>query len=641
MIRSGLLIITGILSVSLLFGQGSDTIKLTPVTIQAKPIYSLSGFKQTDADTTALRSLDYASLADLLSRHTPIFIKSYGQGNLATASFRGTSASHTKVLWNGMEINHPMLSQTDFSQISLAAADNVSLAYGGAGINQGNGSLGGSILIESSPENIKKFSFNARQSVASFQNYRSEVVVKAKHKNLKSRTVFSTQTADNNFPFKNIYKDRNQPPVERRKHAGYENAAFLQELFYQGAKGSQLTGRVWLQNHFREIAPPLGAEHAQSSEEQSSEALRAMVDWERKLDRIEISAKSGYVYDNLHYQNSLALVNSKNYAYRFIQQGKVKTDISKELSWRGSLSYEHIKVASNNYDIHPTRRDFTVYSNLHWHPDDILAVQLMLRQKNVDGTWIPLIPSAGFELKPFSDHQLRVTGNLSRNYRLPSLNDLYWEPGGDPQLNPEKGFSMESGLHFTTQKSRKWQANVSLTAYRSDISNWISWQPDSIMSYWTPQNISQVLSKGLELNYAFLKTFNVFKAGFEQTYAFTSAQYTDKKYENDAALKKQLAYVPQHQVQSSLKMHFTNLSVLFYHRYTGKRYTTSDNTSYMPGFSVVDLAVSKKIKVNKKWQGSIMARVNNLTDKDYQLVAWYPMPGRNFQITMQLKFDKP
>ncbi len=641
MIRKSLLVITGILTASLLFGQSSDTVKLHPVTIKAKRIYSLSGFKQTDADTTALRMLDYSSLADLLSRHTPVFIKSYGQGNLATASFRGTSASHTKVLWNGMEINHPMLGQTDFSQISLAVADNVSLAYGGAGISEGNGSLGGSILIESSPENIEGFSLNARQSLASFQNYRSEVVVKAKLNSLKSRTVFSSQTAENNFTFKNIYKDRSQPPVERRNHAGYENTALLQELYYQGAGGSQISGRVWLQNHFREIAPPLGVEHAQSGEEQSSKALRTMVSWKKKLEKMEISAKSGYVYDNLHYRNPLASVNSKNHAYRFIQHGKVKTDISKTLSWQGALSYERIKVESNNYDIRPTRRDFTAFSGLHWHPDNKWGVQIMLRQKNVDGTWVPLIPSAGIEIKPFSDHHFRITGNISRNYRLPSLNDLYWEPGGDPDLNPEKGFSLESGLHFKTKNGKDWQADVSMSAYRSDISNWISWQPDSIMSYWTPQNISAVLSQGLELSYAFFKSFAAFKTGFEQTYAFTSAKYDDKKYENDASLQKQLVYVPEHQLQSALKMYYGKMSLIVNHRYTGKRYTSSDNTTYMPPFSVFDLAFSKKIKVNKKWEGEIMARVNNVTDKDYQLVAWYPMPGRSFQVTLQIKFNKP
>lgn len=641
MIRYSLLIIAGILRASLLFGQSSDTINLSPVTIQATPIYSFSGFKQTDADTTALRALDYSSLADLLSRHTPVFIKSYGQGNLATASFRGTSASHTKVLWNGMEINHPMLGQTDFSQIALAVADNVSLAYGGAGISHGNGSLGGSILIESTPEDIEGFSMNARQSVASFQNYRSEFVVQARHNNLKSRTVFSNQTAENDFPFKNIYKDRNQPPVERRSHAGYENTALLQELFYEGAKGSQITGRVWYQNHYREIAPPLGVEHVTSGEEQSSEALRAMADWKKVYDNFEVSAKSGYVYDQLDYRNPLASVNSKNRAYRLIQHGNLKTEIGEDFSLQGSLSHEHIEVSSNNYDIRPTRRDFTAFTGFHWHPDNILAVQLMLRQKNLDGRWIPLIPSAGFEIKPFTDHQFEISGNISRNYRIPSLNDLYWEPGGDPDLKPEKGLSVEAGLHYSMQQNNGLTGDVSLTAYRSDISNWISWQPDSVMSYWTPQNISKVLSEGVELNYAFFKTFTTVKAGFEQTYALTSAKHTDKKYENDAALRKQLVYVPQHQLQSALKLYFNDMSVLFYHRYTGKRYTSSDNTSYMPGFSVLDFAFSKKIKVNNKWRGSIMARVNNLTDKDYQLVAWYPMPGRNFQVTLQLKFDNP
>jgi len=70
-----------------------------------------------EIDTLVKSELNHLSLAELLSAHTPVFVKAYGKGTLATASFRGTAASHTKVLWNGFEINSPMLGQVDLSLV--------------------------------------------------------------------------------------------------------------------------------------------------------------------------------------------------------------------------------------------------------------------------------------------------------------------------------------------------------------------------------------------------------------------------------------------------------------------------------------------------------------------------------------------
>ncbi|MDZ7776138.1 MAG: TonB-dependent receptor [Bacteroidales bacterium] len=91
-----------------------------------------------------------------------------------------------------------------------------------------------------------------------------------------------------------------------------------------------------------------------------------------------------------------------------------------------------------------------------------------------------------------------MKGNVSRNYRLPTLNDLYWQPGGDPELLPERGFTLETGLKYLSQKRNGWHGGAEITWFRNDISNWIAWQPDGIMSYWTPKNITEVLSQGIE-----------------------------------------------------------------------------------------------------------------------------------------------
>ena len=69
--------------------------------------------------------------------------------------------------------------------------------------------------------------------------------------------------------------------------------------------------------------------------------------------------------------------------------------------------------------------------------------------------WAASAKSAGRRC-PFSEvrEDSRVTtwdsraakASVSRNYRFPTLNDLYFLPGGNPGLNSEKGVAYEAGL---------------------------------------------------------------------------------------------------------------------------------------------------------------------------------------------------
>jgi len=89
-----------------------------------------AGMKQTKVDTLVLLEKKSVSLSELLSENTPVFIKSHGRGALATASFRGTAASHTQVTWNGININSPMTGMVDFSLIPVYVIDDMNLKHG-------------------------------------------------------------------------------------------------------------------------------------------------------------------------------------------------------------------------------------------------------------------------------------------------------------------------------------------------------------------------------------------------------------------------------------------------------------------------------------------------------------------------------
>ncbi|NLH23910.1 MAG: Plug domain-containing protein, partial [Bacteroidales bacterium] len=91
--------------------------QLDSIRITARARLRDMGVQKTSLDSLELRNDITGSLAQVLTRTSTLFIKHYGRATLSTASFRGTSPSHTQVTWNGMKINSPMLGMVDFSTI--------------------------------------------------------------------------------------------------------------------------------------------------------------------------------------------------------------------------------------------------------------------------------------------------------------------------------------------------------------------------------------------------------------------------------------------------------------------------------------------------------------------------------------------
>ncbi len=130
-----------------------------------------AGMKQSRVDTVVLRDKANLSLSQLLSENTPVFIKEHGRGALATASFRGTAASHTQVNWNGININNPMAGMVDFSLIPVYIVDDLNLKHGSASLADRSGGLGGSINIENSVDWQNRFGLKYMQGIGSYSTF--------------------------------------------------------------------------------------------------------------------------------------------------------------------------------------------------------------------------------------------------------------------------------------------------------------------------------------------------------------------------------------------------------------------------------------------------------------------------------------
>ena len=207
------LILILILSSVFANAQENDDIRwylnLPEISIYAERPIKEIGVQQTKMDSIVLKENIALSVADVLTFNSSIFVKNYGRATLSTVSFRGTSASHTQVSWNGMKINNPMLGMTDFSMIPSYFIDDATLLHGTSSVNDTGGGLGGSIKLSTSPAKSDGFGLQYIQGVGSFKTFDEflRLTYGNEHWQTSTRVVYSS--SPNDFKYRNHDKKEN------------------------------------------------------------------------------------------------------------------------------------------------------------------------------------------------------------------------------------------------------------------------------------------------------------------------------------------------------------------------------------------------------------------------------------------------
>jgi iron complex outermembrane receptor protein len=264
-------------------------------------------------------------------------------------------------------------------------------------------------------------------------------------------------------------------------------------------------------------------------------------------------------------------------------------------------------------------------------------MQIMVREEVIDGRAIQPVGTIWYSLN--LRDMISVKGCVSRNYRVPTFNDLYWTPGGNPDLKAETGWTEEMTVSAKFHGAM-WKLNYSLTGYNRNVTNMITWVPNS--SYWSPMNVNEVWSRGAEHRLRFEWRF-----GASARIILTgNADYVRSTYEktddpNDVALGKQLIYVPAWFGGSAFTFEGWKFFATYSYQYTDLRFTTRDHSEFVPGYGLHSAAVGYTLSRNgmqKHYEGNLFFRWNNIMNVDYQSVAWRPMPGRSFTMGLSLNF---
>ena len=597
------------------------------------------GTRVSEIGVQVLQGNQTRSLSELLANNSMVYIKSMGQGAQATSSFRGAGSSHTQVNWNGITINPNMSSSFDFSQIPVFFADNVTLYHGNSHLKNGTGALGGSINIDNTPAWDDTTRLRAFAEYGSYDTYTGAASVRF----VKQRALYQTrlyyQQSDNDYRYLNKVLT-NEPFYERRQEAQYKQAGLMQEAYFKVGRYGTISNNLWLQYGNRRLPQPIIVSVTQH-EKQRTLGLKYLFDYTYRRDRHKVSAKAAYVLDLLDYDKWFdsefftSHDKSFNRSQSFHLIGDYTYQPSARVDVNASMKYSYDLVDANSYSTARVGRHVAVLQGgVRWRTADWLSLSGQVMGEMNDSKFAPTFSAgASARLAP----KLSAKANVSYNYKFPSLNDLYWQPGGNPDLKPEHGFSYDVTFSYTPRLAEGLYLKAEATYYLMNIDDWIMWLPTQSW-YWEPRNVQNVLSHGLELSTetTWLTGDWSFKLGLSYTYSPSINR--ERNFEGDNTYHKQLPYVPLNKANVRLRADFRGWLLTYQLHYIGVRFTSADETYSTNAYTIHDLELGYDIRVRRRYKLTPRIRIDNLFDAYYESTQYYPMPLRSISGSVTFTF---
>lgn len=655
--------------------------KLREIVVWGKRPMKEIGVQKTAFDSVALKENIALSMADILTFNSSVFVKSYGRATLSTVAFRGTSPSHTQVTWNSMRINNPMLGMTDFSTIPAYFIDNASLLHGTSSVNETGGGLGGLVRLATTPDVGEGINAQYVQGIGSFSTFDEfgRFTYGDDHWSVSTRVVYSSSPNDykyvNHDKKVNIYDDDHNiigqyHPTERNRSGAYKDFHALQEIYYNTNKGDRFGLNAWFIKSNREL-PMLTTDYGDERDfenRQRENTFRGVLSWDHNRSSWKAGAKAGYIHTWMAYDYRREITEG-NWAEMTRSRSKVNTvfgqlegEYTPARRWyfTANLSAHQHFVRSEDKNIILQDGDKAIVGydkgrielsgafSAKWQPVDPIGLSVVLREEMFGDRWAPLIPAFFIDGLISRKGNVMMKASVSKNHKFPTLNDLYFLPGGNPDLRSENGWSYDAGASFDTGWTRPFPVSVggSVTWFDSYIDDWIMWLPTT-KGFFSPRNVKKVHAYGIEgkLNLA-MEPFKGWVVDLNGSYSWTpSVNRGEKMSPADQSVGKQLPYVPKHSASLTGRLTWRSWGFLYKWAYYSERFTMSSNdytlTGHLPRYFMSNISLEKGLSF-KPVDLQLKFAVNNLFNEDYLSVLSRPMPGINFEFFIGItpKFTK-
>ncbi|MDE5838993.1 MAG: TonB-dependent receptor, partial [Paramuribaculum sp.] len=240
--------------------------------------------------------------------------------------------------------------------------------------------------------------------------------------------------------------------------------------------------------------------------------------------------------------------------------------------------------------------------------------------------------------RPLSCTNLLFRLSYKSIFRMPTFNECYFFHYGSPDVKPENTDQFNLGLTWQLSTETRLKT-ITLTAdgYISSVKDKIVGVPYN-MFVWTVTNLGKVRGRGADLT---LTADFIPARGqsilFAANYSYQRMEPRTNRESNDFG--KQVAYIPRHSGCVSLSYENPWACLAANVTATSARFASNENLpqTRLRGYADAAAALYKPIRLSRY---TIEPRIDilNIFNRQYEVIARYPMPGRSFRATVKFEF---
>lgn len=576
-------------------------------------------------------------LPEILNNSPSIYIKSYGvTPSLKTISINGLGAEHTLIMIDGVKINSFQNGLIDLSLIPAENIERIEIVNNGMSSVYGSEAIGGTVNIITNYnhllDNEKSFNINGNIGYGSFNTSRLGLSINKHSNNFNFRSFYNNEKSDGNFEY--YFHYGNLTELKKRENAAYNlyDAGISSQFIFDNSARLNFYSAFSYQN---KKVPGIETGTPSSKTNQKDRNWNNLISYERILSEQVILKTNFNFQNNLMNYEIKPFTNSyyKNIVAAFEPEMQIKLF---KFDLITGYSFVHAKLNSNEVESHSRRNQNSVFISTGIEALKSLKLYSSARLDNFsDLKKNALTSRLGINFKPFVSTDLNLRANFGNNFRAPTFNDLYWKQSGNPNLKPEQSFNFEVGFNISLKLLIPFQIDFTYTYINAKDK--IVWTPQRNL-IWTPINIASSESKNYLISLSFTKQLNEdFNIRVNSGFNLINSKKTNESFSGDPTKDKYIPYLPLQSSKVGISMEYKNLGLNLYYTHTGKRFSDFENNKPMNPFNIIDGNISIKLSL---WEISTLLKfeVNNLTNTDYQTISGYPMPLRNYFLTLSINY---
>lgn len=607
-----------------------------------------------------LKKLNSLSVADALRYFSGLQLKDYGGvGGIKTVNIRSMGTNHLGIFYDGIELGNAQNGQIDLGQFSLDNVEEISLYNGQrSAIFQPASDFGnaGSVYIRTKAPRFmmgRRYNLLVRAKYGSSDTFRFSSLWEQKlseHISSSLSTGVLTSSGRYKFRYRRVTEDNTVAyDTTAVRHNGDIWAFRIEENVRGGIADGYWNVKAYTYHSERGIPGAIVNNVWRRGERQWDHNTFGQAVFQKSFgDKFSTKALAKYAYYVTRYVNNDETQIHVDNTYRQQEMYFSTSNVYEILSkWSVSMSYDFKwnKLNANMVDFAFPHR----YSNFV-----SLATALTLSRIQAQASLVEqvvkdhvkygassssrstLTPAFFVNVYPFESKLLAVRVFAKKSFRMPTFNDLYYADMGNSKLNPESALQYDLGFVL----NKDWKQGI-VDHFRLQVDGYYNTVHDKIVAYpkgqqfrWTMLNLGKVHIKGVDaMAEVGLEPAKDWKVTARLQYTYQDAR--DVTDPNTSYYKDQIPYIPWHSGSAILGLSWREWDLSYSFIYSGERYSQQENILYnhLQPWYTHDMSV---VYHARRWSARL--DVNNIFSQDYDVILNYPMPKRNYMLTLEYNF---